>query len=159
MEKKVYNEMSHKPTGSYENARDAECSIWIDVLFYNIEIKLEKDNMFKVWQAGCGSNLYLLRQAQGPAIFLKYTVCIFRGIVLFNSRPHLRCTQTRGMEFQHNHWEIWIYCPDKVGCWGLQGLQKMESLFGGFIQFMLGAALKQKAWVVVLGDTKEKKRS
>lgn len=75
MEKKVCNKMSHKPTRNYKNALDAKCYIWIDVLFYNTEMKLEKDSMFKVWQARCGSNIYLLKQVQRPTIFSKYIVC------------------------------------------------------------------------------------
>lgn len=67
------------------------------MLFYDIEMKLKKDNTLKVWQnGGVGSKISLLKQVQGPTMFLKYTVCIFRGIISLNKQmlSSLSCTNS-----------------------------------------------------------------
>lgn len=62
MEKKVYDEISYKLIRSQENVVDIKCQILINVLFYDIEMKFKKDNIFKVWQnGGVGSKIFLLK--------------------------------------------------------------------------------------------------
>lgn len=53
--------------------------------------------MLKVWQKGSGSKMSSLKEVQGPTMFSKYTVCIFRGSVSFNEQviPSLPNTNSR----------------------------------------------------------------
>ena len=43
----MYNEMSHKLTGSNENVLGEKCLILIDMMFDNINMKLKRDNRLK----------------------------------------------------------------------------------------------------------------